>query len=318
MQVGSRAATHTDMLAARVAILLDPAGPIRYRGIGVMPNGLGYLLGTMLIKGGAIQQVVEIMTSKLPSQWIEEQQEGRANHLHTLQQLEHAKMILERRAVGFGPERVAYELLPALPCLSPQVRARCPRNVRDLLTELNNSGSGNPTDRHVIAFILAREKRIPLPVGTALAVAAEGSAQFGAAILRIFAEAQNHAGPEKLLNLGSRLSTILEPATRRFFEKAAQEAAREQLREAASTGDLSRLVDAVDSGDKLDRDRTEFENARFLYAQAAQDIADLEADIAGRRMIELKVGQPIASGIAAMVGFGAIALVILMSIMGVF
>jgi hypothetical protein len=319
-QSGSRSSTYHDQIVAHVAMALDPIGPLRYRGLALMPSGVGYYLGILLVKGGNIQPVAELITSGLPAKWVDEQYEGRAEYLHTLQLLEHARAMLEKRDIGFGVERVAYEMLPAMPCLSPAVRSACCRTVRDLLEQMNVAAAQNAgrdlADRHAVAFILAHEKRIPPQLVFALS-AQEGTPQRAIAVLRLLAEAQYRQGPESLPNLTEWMAGRMEPVARRFFEKSMQEKIRGDLQAAARTGKLAKLLECIDGGDKLNRDRDMFERARYEYARSSDEIADLQLDIENRRAVEIKVGQPIASAIAAIVGFVAIALVIMMAVIGI-
>ena len=319
VQTSSRTSTYHDQLVARTSMALDPAGPIRFRGLALMPSGVGYYLGTIIAKGGNVQPVAELLMSNLPATWVDEQFEGRTEYLHTLQGLEHARAMLEKRELGFGIERVVYKMLPAMPCLSPPIRGGCCRTVREMFTQLNiaaGQNKGDMADRHVIAFILAREKRIPPQLVYALA-GQEGSPQRAIAVLRVMAEAQFRQGPESLINLTEWMVTRLESVTRQFFEKATQEAIRRELKTAAQSGKLAKLLEAIDGGGRLARDRDMFERARYAFAKASDEIADLQLDIENRRAVEIKVGQPIASAIAAIVGFVAIGLVILLTVMGV-
>jgi len=315
----SRAANAHDMIVARAAIVMDPNGPVRFRELALMPSGATYLLGTLMVKGGNTQTLAEILASNLCQQWADAQEEGRADHLQILQQLENAQAMLQRRGLGFGMERVLYEMLPAQPCLGNLVRNYACRNIYDLLFSIDQAlsrGTGDVADRHIMGFLLAREKRLPSQAVLALGNS-DSAIQRTIAVLRVLAEAQHRHGPEKLTNLTNWMMAQLEPATKRFFEKAAQESARAQIQAAGKEGKLAPLVAAVDDGSKVDRDRAEFERARNMYFRATQQIAELQLDIDERDAVEIRVGQPVASGIAAIVGFVAIGLIILMTIMGI-
>ncbi|MGE3770169.1 MAG: hypothetical protein AB7G06_04380 [Bdellovibrionales bacterium] len=320
LMAGGRGSTFHDMIVARAAIVLDPQGPIRYRGVCVMPNGIANYLGSTFVKGGNLQVIAELISSKLPAQWVDEQEDGRADHLQTLQQLEYAKAMMDKKHTGFGLERIVYELLPAMPCLTTGIKDYCCRTVRDLMEALNiAAGKGtlrDAGDRHLMGFLFAREKRIPAPYALSLS-AADGSPQKAVAVLRVLAEAQHQHGPDDLTALTNWMVSQLEPATRRFFEKAAQDKARQQLKQAATSGKLMTLVEAVDNTGRLERDRDEFERARDQYARAALEIADLQLDAEEKLAVEIKVGRPIASITAALAGFVTIGIVILMTMLGV-
>src|SRR3546814_12358306 len=52
-------------MAARVGMLLDPLGPLRYRGITVMPEAFGTLLATMLAERHRSEDLSGILRSGL-------------------------------------------------------------------------------------------------------------------------------------------------------------------------------------------------------------------------------------------------------------
>lgn len=317
----NRTASFQDQLVARATVTLDPVGPLRYRGAALMPSGAGYCLASMIIRGGNVQPVVDVIASPLPSLWGDEQQEGRGDHIQTQQQLEQARAQIEKRTIGYGVERAIYEMLPAQPCLSPLIRKSQCRTVSDVLSALEKIAGDNvkrePIDRHIVAFILSRERRVNQGLGNLIG-APEGSPERALGVVRLLAEAQAKQGPASLTGLTAWAAHQLDPAVKRFHQKELQDKVRADLQRLGKSGDLTKLIDAVDNPTLLAADQQEFQVAMEMYARATQDIEDLQMDIKNRIAVETRVGQPIAAGIAAVVGFFAIGLVAFLGVMGVY
>ena len=298
---------------ARTLMLLDPSGPVRYRGQAVMPAGYGLWLAAALQQNGEVQPAAELLAHGLLIRWLQLQATGRADHLHLLQQLERARAWLDRKGIGYGIERVLYELAPLQPCLSPLVRAAQPTTVGALLQALEGAAAGDadPIDRHVAAFLVARDKRLTegLLVSLAPLTAASGpddASRRAIGILSLLAEAQARHGPDRLPNLGQWLARKLEPAIARYHLAATQVRLRADLATVGSKGDLAALVRLIDDPQTLDADRSGFAGARAAWARAEREIRELDGDIAARARLETQIGQPLAAQIA--VGLGLVAL----------
>lgn len=316
--VGTRPATLPDHLTARASLLLDPAAPINYRGLSLMPGGFGTLLSSTMTNGGDVQPLADILNAGLPSLWTDGQNENRADHLSVSQALERAQVYLERPHPGFGIERVLYELVQGQPCLSPMIQHLAPRTVLELLHALDNVGASagsTPIDRHVAAFLVARDRRIHEGLLTALR-SAENSEELqirrAIGTLTLLAESQYRHGQPPLKNLAAWLLKLLEPGVKRFHLKETQATLRQKLAAAAAQGDLSEMLSAIDDPATLDADIAGYNDARMIWQQAEEDIAVLQTDIDQRAEVEQRVGQPIAAALAVVLGIiaGAYAIVV--------
>lgn len=308
-------------LVARAGILIDPYGPIRFKETALMPSGFGTFLATRMSAGADIQPVIEMLQTKMFELWTEGQTDHRPDHIAVEQQLDRARMYLERKVIGYGIERMLYELMPMQPCLSPMIRNAGAMTAGQALRALDkiaeNMGTQPPIDRHLAAFFIARDRRIHDGLLATLQ-APEGSIRRVIGILSLLAEAQYRTNTESLKNLAQWMGRLLEPATKRFFEKAMQEKARRDLANAAARGDLIEMLNLLDSPDALEQDRIGFEDARVIWQQAELEILELQEDIDKREDVERRVGQPLASGLAVLLGIIALGFVIVMAVGGKF
>lgn len=313
--------TATPQQVSRAILLLDSSGPVRYRDSCVLPSGYGAWLSTRMQQNGDLQVPAELLASGLLTRWLQEQMDSRADHIRIEQQLESSRSHLDRKQIGYGIERVLYELMPAQYCLSPLVRGARAATVNAVLIALEkaagNMGGNEPIDRHIAAFLVARDKRLTAGLLVSLLPTSEPSKR-AIGILTLLSEAQYRHGPASLPNLARWLTRQLEPAIQRYHRPATQKRLRGQLEQESNSGILANLVQLVDDPDTIDNDSDAYEAAKQNWQRAEREIEELQGDIERRALIEQNVGQPVASGIAVFLGLIAMAMVVVLSLRGSF
>lgn len=304
LKQSGKIANYEDQLVTRAVMAIDPAGPIRYRGVSVMPMGIAPLLAETVINGGAVQPIGEIISSQLPTLWVDFQQDIKTEMVPVSQQLERMKGLIEKTSLGNGVERVVYEINPGLPCLSGIVRGQYVTNGRAMLNALEKiAASGDrgqePIDRHIAAFLLVREKRADSLFEQISAPG--GSITHGLGLLILYADLQDKHGPDALPALAQWLAPALEPILQRFLGKNIKDKLRQQLKDAITRGSLASILRLVDDPHRVQRDQQEFMSARMLYLNILKEIAHLEGRIASRDDIVNKSGKPLAASISTMI-----------------
>ena len=311
----------TPQQVGRAILLLDPDGPVRYRDARVMPSGFGSWLSMRMQQGGDLQVPAELLASGLLTRWLQQQPDNRAEHLRVEQQIERVRGFLDRRQIGYGIERVLYELMPAQYCLSPLVRAVRAAAINPFLAALEkvagNLGSGEPIDRHSAAFLVARDKRLTAGLLVALLPTSDPATR-AIGILTLLSEAQYRHGPASLPNLARWLTRQLEPAIQRYKRPATQARVRGQLETVAAKGNLADLVQLIDNPDTVESDQTAFRTAKENWQRAEREITDLQLDIERRAEIEQRFGQPIASALSVVLGIIAMSFAVIMALRGSF
>lgn len=310
LKESGKTAHYEDQLVARACIALDPAAPIRYRGLSVMPMGIAPLLAEAISTGNNVQNLSEIISSQLVTFWVNLQKDLKTDLVPLAQQFERMRGLLEKTGYGYGVERVLYELSPSLPCLSPLLRGQYVTSPKALMSALDRvAGLPNrarePMDRHIATFLIARERR-----SEALFEAMTGadtSPRKGTAYLTLFSELQNRYGPDKLPNIAQWLMPFLEVSIKRYLGKGLREKMQKQLRDAAVKGDLALLLRVVDDPHKIEYDRQQFLAARLLYLSTLKEITITEHRLANRDSVVASEGKPMAASFS---GFLAIIFVL--------
>ncbi|MDP6804692.1 MAG: serine/threonine-protein kinase [Rhodospirillales bacterium] len=150
-----------NLLVTRACSLLDPMGPVRYRGFAFMPDGFGPALALEILRRGDAQIPAEAVLRDIPAWWFAAQRNLRLGPGPVERSFALQRENLQNPDIGFGIERCLYELNPGLPCQSELVIQDFVADIEDLLPALNDAanrvdGKTNPGDRHIAAFIAAR------------------------------------------------------------------------------------------------------------------------------------------------------------------
>ncbi|MFY9287667.1 MAG: serine/threonine protein kinase [Alphaproteobacteria bacterium] len=296
--------SYEEQLVSRICIALDRVGPIRYRGLSVMPHGIANLLTDAILTGTNISALSEIIATQLVTFWVEMQKEVKTELVPLAQQFERMRGVIEKAGFGFGIERVLYELNQSLPCLSPIVRSHYVNSPKSLLSALERVAvSGNrppePIDRHIAAFLVVRDRRSenlfePMSL-------TDGSPRKGLALLKLYGEMQQRYGPDSLPNLAQWLLPMVEASIQRFLGKGLKEKLQIQVREVAQRGDLIALLRLVDDNRRVEQDRQEFTAARMLYLSTLKEIAHIENKLANRDIVLRTTGKPMAASLSSFV-----------------
>lgn len=304
LRESGKSAHYQDQLVARVAIALDPAAPIRYRGFSVMPMGIANVVADAVMSGSNAQLIAEIITAQLVTAWVNMQKDAKVDLVPLAQQLERMRVILEKTAFGCGLERVAYELNTSLPCISPIMRNECVLSPKYVLAALERVAARGahppePMDRHLAAFLIAREKR-----SESLFVAmgpGESSTRRGLALLSLFGEMQYRYGPDNLPKLCAWLMPLVEPCLKRFLSKPFQEKVRRQAKEAIDNGSLSMLLKRIDDPARVVGDEQDFLTARKMYRDIQSEIAAIQHNMKNRDIVAREMGRPVSASIASLI-----------------
>jgi hypothetical protein len=293
-----------DRLVAGTIMVLDPTGPIRYRGLSVFPSGLAFSMADATLNEIPLQPYAEIILNDLPSRWLADQHEKKPDIVGVVQQIERVKDHVEKPGLGFGPERAIYELCPTQPCLAPALRGHYAVNVQQLLEGLDKhaGAGGSLIDRHIGAFILTRDRKIMPQLLRAVETAVD-PVHKGLALLTLFGDLQYRHGPDKLRGIARVVLPMADEVAKRFQNRQRQDKIREALRPVTDAGSISGMLKLVDDPGMLELDQQEYHAARMLYHETETEIARLSSEGSNRKLLAEAAGQPLASVLSVGLAF---------------
>lgn len=265
-------------LVARAAIALDPAAPIRYRGIATHADGVATLLAaTVLGKDPAptVKIIAELLRGRLVQFWTDCQADSRVEYDIWSRDHDRLRLFLVDHRPGAGIERVIYELNPRLHCLSPAIETFQVTTIDELLPALEQAAelghiAALPVDRHVAAFIASRTKLYSDSLGTMLGHADPAERILGA--LALLGRVQNDHGPSRLRELSALFRPQVAPLINRLHSRTARRQLLSATDDAVASGRLPALLQALDNPEERTRDQQQFARAVARCAEAQRDI----------------------------------------------
>lgn len=305
-----------DISVTRLINTLDPAGPIRYKGLAAMPDGLGACLAMSFLERNDVDLFAEMLRRDIPHYWFEAQQdpnwgaeESRIANLRTL---------AARPNWGYGIERVLYELNPTLACQSPLVKDDNVSRLPHLLPVLDAKASrvdrsALPIDRHIAAFIA---KHFSENVDGQLSLVSDDSDKHKRllGVVNLFATLQWKIGPQSLPGLAAWLGRIAGPILESYRSRTTREKLQGELPEVLERGNLTDLNNLLDSPDLRQEDLQGFQEAVARFEEAESEIQDLEVSGAARRGDAVRIGQQAAAVTSTMVAMIAISILFVVSL----
>ncbi len=271
-----------DHLVTRIAMALDPKGPIRYRGFSYMPDGFGPALAVELMRRGDVQAPVETVLRELPNAWYTHPANFGPGTPFAVKSFSEIRGYLQNNDPGFGIERCLYELNPSFPCQSPLVAEEYVSRTEDLLPALDRAASRTdpktrPMDRHIAAFIATRFEQDTAPHLKAIASTRVETSLIG--MLSLLAVVQWRLKQDGLLGLAGWIGGLLGPAINTYHSRSTRRDIERDLPRLVRQGSLPELFDLIDNAEKrrLDLDGYTAAKAEFEAAEAeAQKIEGTE------------------------------------------
>jgi hypothetical protein len=295
-------------LVTRVGALLDPEGPLKYKGLTVMPDGMGYALSAAVENGDkeTIALVTELIQKGTASDWFEQKIAlGRGDLTLEAKTFKKLQQFVRHSGPGYGVERVLYELNPFLPCRCPMLSSAYVYSLRDLLPAIDNvvaeKGSLDKlVDRHIAAFIASRisgsldSQLAALEHTTGISVGAK------IGMTGLLAKVQNEYQHQMTPHLTAWLVEELQPAVARYNSKSLRKRIAEKMEEVATSGNLIELYQTLSNKNIVSKDEKGQSRAKREYAESTREIKRLESE---EFQLEAKrTGWRIAAGISLVIG----------------
>lgn len=301
-----------EMLASQLAIILDPQGPIRYKGMRLMPRALGLALAQAYIEKNSNHQqlLAEVISSGLIQHWLKQPGNGGGASSFS-KTIDSIKIYIAMQGLGYGLERALYELQPYAPCYSELLSRYYLISLPQLLPALDEiAGDGRrpaePLDRHSTAFLAAKMGRSYDPILQGLN-SGKSTASRSIAILNLLSIVQTRYEMQAMPRLGAWLAETLKPAIDRFHSRTLRQTLQKNLNKLASEGELDKLQKAIDSPQVVEGDLRAFRNAAQQYRSLILQIQEVNILLENKVTVGLAVGQRLAAAFSVALGLFAVA-----------
>jgi len=303
-----------DYLICRVSAILDPDGPIRYKGLSFMHDGYGSLLATEWCRNNNPQSVAEALSHDVSGVWYSAQEKLSPEQLESQKAYTQLRGLLAIQDPGYGLERALYESSPGIACQSPFIEQDCVLIIEQLLPALDdaaNSGgtSTQPIDNHVAAFIAARFNEDIHPHLKALASNRAETSIVGT--LSLLAFLQWKLRTPALLGLSSWVGGLLGPAINAYHNRHTRQELERDIPRLVRKGSLPELFNLIDDAEKRQEDADGFSVCRAEWLEAEAEIRDIEGSGDERLTKAERSGQQAVAMISVTLALTAVTVLVL-------
>lgn len=305
--------TRDRRLLACMSMALHPAAPVRYEGLRIMPMGFGAAFSEAAARKGNIRAFLDLIQTRLVVNWLEVQEIGTIDISSIFSRFDSCRTYLGQTPAGFGFERCVYTMDEDCPCLSEKIlsyQAYSPEDLLFALEALVQSGS-KPLrlfDRHSIAFLLSRDRKNIEPYLSDLNSGNDERRLFGE--LRTLATVQKRTRSATVPNLGQWFVEQKAAFLSRIHDRQLREKISNELHAAAGSGNLDRILNAVDNPRMRRADMVGFQQAMHEYRVSGLEAARLRDDLANNPGFGRGAGRSAAAALSSLIAFLIIALTI--------
>ena len=305
------------IMLTRVLMMLDPFAPIRYRGFGAMPDGIGVALAIQMAKQADIKLLTEMIRRDVPKNYYEVQGAERDDPLIE-NNFREIRNLMSQTGLGFGLERALYELNDGLPCQSPLVGEAYVTDIKEMMMALNVFGATKgdaktwPCDRHLAAFIGARARS---DVDRNLATINDPSkATALMALLNMFAVFQYRLGPESLPGLASWLSKLAATLVESYHSREKRKEFEGLLPKLSKRGSVVEIFQLLDDPNSREKDGNDFAWAQAQFLAAEEAIKKIESQDEDVMSGSDRIGKQVAAVTGIMIGMLTITICVILKV----
>lgn len=271
----------------RMICVFDHAGPVRLGKLAFHLDGMNTLFAEMVFTQSEaelqlLMQFIElsmfhfIMTQK--NKDTEKGSDGSNVNLGALfMKLDRLRGIIRNSGLGFGIERILYDLNPGMNCISPLLNGLHASSLSSLLRALDTlaprlSQNNDPIDKHIAAFIACHlniQHEIHVTALSAQPILAKNQVMLA---LKILASAQHKAGISYLPGLTSWLALRIIPLLEVIRSKTLRNKLIAMVANAARSGSTQKMADIIIESGYAQAEASAYQQAVRNFKQNAKDI----------------------------------------------
>jgi eukaryotic-like serine/threonine-protein kinase len=303
-----------ERVVAELAQVLDPYAPVRYKNLSIFPSGFGTALADAMARAEDVQDYADLISLQLFNGWVNQRYEEIPDASGIVTLFEKCRNFLAQKMPGYGIERLVYLLNREIVCLSPMFKdyyVLGPGHFLLALERLAQRGQRlEPLlDRHMIAFISVREPKMIDPYLGHIISHDRGYQIIGT--LRTLAAIQRRFRIQPVPALARALLGQMGPAVERFYDRDLRKEVTQNLASAGTGGNLTALLEIVDSAAVVQDDQMRFAQARREFVLLMRERAALEQQLSRQGTYGLASGRQVAMLVSSALGAASVLLTVL-------
>ena len=210
----------------------------------------------------------------LPHFWYSIHREVTPKQAADRRELEVARRLLTRGPQDFDIARTLYSTNPGWPCQSEKLKGNYVSKPDEIIATFERNAEIDPSlsdllDEHLVAFSAASYQGLPESV--IMGAIRENSADSGIIFtLQLLADVQRVFGPPEAPRLMRWLAGLIEPVIETYHSIETKQSLRASIEQLVPSGNLGRLLHAIDDHSVRQADIEGFQGAQRQYYQLAR------------------------------------------------
>ncbi|MCK5296699.1 MAG: protein kinase family protein [Alphaproteobacteria bacterium] len=300
-----------DVTIAKICMLFDPIAPIRYRTVSFFPDGFGVMLSVTILKEQDVSPIIEVVSYGVVDFWYENQLVS----LAIPKNIENARSFFKHTIIGYGLERVLYELNKTLPCQSSLLRGYYVDDIRKVLPALDDNAKNInqqqwPVDRHLAAFIGCHFREQTIEQIDAINNIRPDYSTAG--MLSLLAVLQWKMGQGSLLGLASWVGGLMAPIIDSYHSKDRRLRLEKEIPKIVRKGSLPDLYNLLDNKEERQLDTSEYAAVKVEFISALKEYSILKNNNKKRDGEAQEVGQQISAIVSFIIMLVSITILLVM------
>lgn len=278
---GKKNDIYMDEQIMRMIAVFDPAGPVRLHKLSFHLDGISSLFANMVFTKSEpelqlLMQFIELsMFHFIASQKNKETENPSGDII--FMRLDRLRSVIRNTGIGFGIERIFYDLNPGIKCISPLLAGLHVVSLPAMLRTLDKLAprlhqDHDPIDKHIAAFIASHlniQHEIYL---TSLSAQPLLAKQQVIIALKLLASAQHKSGIAYLPGLTNWLALRIAPLLEVIRSRTLKHKLVSMLAGAARSGDIQKMAEIIIESGYAQAEANAFQQAVHNFRQNAADI----------------------------------------------
>ena len=263
-----------ELSIAKICTYLAPHFPLKLGKICIFPDGLSKAIYYAYRNNLDLNDYARLCSHDVLRLWYLNQED-----IRTPAFVNEIRNYVQSQAIGYGIDRVMYEMDEDIPCLSKLVSndyISTPTRILRTLNNNYNNSQDKPYDNHLIAYLRCKlGKKID---GILIDLNSKIQALEASAILRLYTTMQNKFGPQELPKLSQWLSVFAMPLIKSYHNVKYQKFLEKEILRVNKSGKLYEMQELLENEEARQKDNSEYNVARKTVARLLNEKKMLTAN----------------------------------------
>ncbi len=308
-----RGAGYEDRIVANVSSVLDTMGPLRFCSLRVAGDGIGNGLYEAVVLKQDIKVFANMFLQSIAMNWVTATENPNLDITGLIAKFDSCRGYMRQNKFGLGLERCLYLLAPEAPCLSAKVQDYYISSPEELMYAFESLCEKGETphlflDRHSIAFLSVHDPKSIDPFLYDLNSVDDRKKLL--ANLKCLATLQKRSKLDKFPYIAKAFSKRFHILYDRFHDKKIREKLEESIEKFVKLGNLSKIVNVLDSPEVHESDSKGFHAAQIEYAELRDEQEKLDEQLKTADKFGIVAGKDFAALVSC--GLSVLAMVVIL------